>query len=101
MRAREFSVLVAARSPTSEAPQTKRNGAYTATALLSSLGVVTSTWQVGALRAGAWTARGRLLADVVPLRVNSPPTVSTARWTNLGAIGGPLYWLGDDDNGGA
>jgi sugar phosphate permease len=49
-------------------------GGYTATAVLSSLiGVCTATWQVGVLRAGAWTARGlrvparnALLADVVP-----------------------------------
>jgi hypothetical protein len=49
-------------------------GGYTATAVLSSLiGVTTAAWQVGALRAAAWSSRGlrvparnALLADVVP-----------------------------------
>jgi MFS family permease len=49
-------------------------GGYTATAVLSGLiGVATSAWQVGVLRAGAWTARGlrvparnALLADAAP-----------------------------------
>jgi hypothetical protein len=49
-------------------------GGYTATAVLSAgIGVATTMWQVGVLRAGAWAARGlrvparnALLADVVP-----------------------------------
>ncbi|MGH9157824.1 MAG: MFS transporter, partial [Acidimicrobiales bacterium] len=48
-------------------------GGYTTTAVLSSItGSATSVWQVGVLRAGAWTARGlrvparnALLADIV------------------------------------
>src|SRR5215210_2837434 len=58
-------------------PQRRRTaaiGGYASTAVLSGLiGVATSAWQVGLLRAGAWTARGlrvparnALLADVVP-----------------------------------
>lgn len=49
-------------------------GGYTSTAVLSGLiGVAGSVWQVGVLRAAAWTARGlrvparnALLADVAP-----------------------------------
>ena len=58
-------------------PERRRNlavGGYTATAVLSAaLAPVTAAWQVGLLRAGAWTARGirvparnAPLADVVP-----------------------------------
>jgi hypothetical protein len=58
-------------------PQRRRAAAvagYTARAVLSGLiGTATAAWQVGVLRAGAWTARGlrvptrnALLADVVP-----------------------------------
>ena len=49
-------------------------GGYATTAVLGALiGVATAVWQVGVLRAGAWTARGlrvparnALLADLVP-----------------------------------
>jgi MFS family permease len=73
-------------------------GGYTSTAVLSGLmGVATSIWQVGVLRAGAWAARGlrvpsrnALLADAV-----APETYGRAygyerTMDNLGAIGGPL-----------
>jgi MFS family permease len=73
-------------------------GGYTSTALLSGLvGVASSAWQIGLLRAGAWTARGlrvparnALLADVV-----SPDAYGRAygferAMDNLGAILGPL-----------
>jgi hypothetical protein len=49
-------------------------GGYTTTAVLSAgIGAASTPWQVGLLRAGAWTARGlrlparnALLADIVP-----------------------------------
>src|SRR5215217_7909163 len=42
-----------------ERRRTAAVGGYTATAVLSSLvGAASSVWQVGLLRAGAWTARG-------------------------------------------
>lgn len=76
-------------------------GGYATTAILSGLiGVAGAVWQVGVLRAGAWTARGlrvparnALLADVV-----SPPVYGRAygferAMDNLGAIGGPLIAL--------
>lgn len=82
-------------------PHRRRNvavGGYTATAVLSAgIGVATNTWQVGLLRAGAWTARGirvparnALLGDIVP-----PDTYGRAygferAMDNLGAILGPL-----------
>src|SRR6188472_4347792 len=48
--------------PLADDPQRRRSaavGGYTATAVLSGLvGVATSAWQVGVLRAGAWAARG-------------------------------------------
>ena len=77
-------------------PQRRRAttvGGYTTTAVLSGLiGVATSAWQVGVLRAGAWVARGlrvpsrnALLADAVP---KAKPTVahtgSNALWTTSG-----------------
>ena len=60
-------------------------GGYTATAVFSSLiGVTTAVWQVGALRAAAWSARGlrvparnALLADVVPKDAYGRPTGSS------------------------
>jgi MFS family permease len=76
-------------------------GGYASTAVLSSLiGVATSVWQVGALRASAWASRGlrvparnALLADVV-----SPEAFGRAYgferfMDNLGAVGGPLLAL--------
>ncbi len=62
-------------------------GGYTATAVLSSLiGVTTAAWQVGVVRADAWTARGirvpsrnALLADVVPRLILRATEVLTPR----------------------
>jgi MFS family permease len=86
-------------------PQRRRTvavGGYTATAVLSSLiGVATSTLQVGALRAGAWAARGlrvparnALLADIVPPAAYGRAYGFERMMDNLGAIGGPLLALG-------
>jgi MFS family permease len=77
-------------------------GGYTATAVLSSLiGVTTAAWQVGVLRAGAWTARGlrvpsrnALLADVVPANAYGRAYGFERAMDNFGAIGGPLLALG-------
>ncbi len=77
-------------------------GGYAATAVLSGLiGVATSAWQVGLLRAGAWTARGlrvparnALLADVVPAAAYGRAYGFERAMDNLGAIGGPLLALG-------
>jgi MFS family permease len=90
--------------PLADDPHRRRSaavGGYAATAVLSGLvGVATSVWQVGVLRAGAWAARGlrvpsrnALLADVV-----SPGQYGRAygferAMDNLGAIGGPLLAL--------
>ena len=73
-------------------------GGYTATAVFSSLiGVTTGVWQVGILRAAAWSARGlrvparnALLADVVPTHVYGKAYGFERMMDNLGAIGGPL-----------
>lgn len=77
-------------------------GGYTSTAVLAALtGVATSVWQVGVLRAGAWTARGlrvparnALLADIVPARVYGRAYGFERAMDNLGAIVGPLLALG-------
>src|SRR5919199_1626295 len=77
-------------------------GGYTTTALLSGLiGLATSVWQVGVLRAGAWAARGlrvparnALLADVVPASAYGRAYGFERAMDNLGAIGGPLLALG-------
>ena len=76
-------------------------GGYTATAVLSGLvGVATSAWQVGLLRAGAWTARGlrvparnALLADAVPREAYGRAYGFERAMDNLGAVGGPLLAL--------
>ena len=76
-------------------------GGYTTTAVLSSLiGVSTAVWQVGVLRAGAWTARGlrvparnALLADVVPPQAYGRAYGFERMMDNLGAVGGPLLAL--------
>ena len=76
-------------------------GGYTATAVLSGLiGVAGAAWQVGVLRAGAWTARGlrvparnALLADAVPADVYGRAYGFERAMDNLGAIGGPLLAL--------
>lgn len=77
-------------------------GGYTSTAVLSGLiGAATATWQVGVLRAAAWTARGlrvparnALLADVVPANAYGRAYGFERAMDNLGAIGGPLLALG-------
>ncbi len=76
-------------------------GGYAITAVLSGLiGAAGSVWQVGALRAGAWAARGlrvparnALLADVVPAAVSGLTYGFKRAIDNLGAIGGPLFAL--------
>ena len=73
-------------------------GGYTATAVFSSLiGVTTGAWQVGVLRAAAWSSRGlrvparnALLADVVPREAYGRAYGFERAMDNLGAIGGPL-----------
>jgi MFS family permease len=77
-------------------------GGYTTTAILTSLtGAAGSVWQVGALRAGAWAARGlrvparnALLADAVPPHAYGRAFGFERAMDNLGAIGGPLLALG-------
>src|SRR5215210_771347 len=76
-------------------------GGYAATAALSSLiGVTTSAWQAGALRAGAWAARGlrvparnALLADAVPPAAYGRAYGFERALDNLGAIIGPLIGI--------
>ena len=76
-------------------------GGYTATAVLASLtGAATNAWQVGLLRAGAWTARGlriparnALLADIVPASAYGRAYGFERSMDNLGAIVGPLLAL--------
>jgi MFS family permease len=90
--------------PLADDPQRRRTAAvagYTTTAVLSGLvGVATSVWQVGVLRAGAWAARGlrvpsrnALLADVVPTDSYGRAYGFERAMDNLGAIGGPLLAL--------
>lgn len=90
--------------PLADDPQRRRSAAvagYTTTAVLSGLiGVATSAWQVGVLRAGAWAARGlrvpsrnALLADVVPADKYGRAYGFERAMDNLGAIGGPLLAL--------
>lgn len=77
-------------------------GGYAATAVLSGLiGVATTAWQVGILRAGAWTARGlrvparnALLADAVPAHAYGRAYGFERAMDNLGAVFGPLLALG-------
>lgn len=87
--------------PPADDPARRRSiavGGYATTAVLSGLiGAATSAWQVGILRAGAWTARGlrvparnALLADVVPASVYGRAYGFERAMDNLGAIGGPL-----------
>lgn len=76
-------------------------GGYTTTAALAALtGAASSVWQVGALRAGAWAARGlrvparnALLADVVPASAYGRAYGFERAMDNLGAIFGPLLAL--------
>ncbi len=90
--------------PIADDPHRRRNAAvagYTTTAVLSGLvGVATSVWQVGALRAGAWAARGlrvpsrnALLADTVSPRAYGRAYGFERMMDNLGAVGGPLLAL--------
>ncbi len=73
-------------------------GGYATTAVLSGLiGVATSVWQVGALRAGAWFSRGlrvparnALLADTVAAPFYGRAYGFERAMDNLGAILGPL-----------
>ena len=73
-------------------------GGYTTTAVLSAgIGGASATWQVGVLRAGAWSARGlrvparnALLADAVPSAVYGRAYGFERAMDNLGAILGPL-----------
>jgi MFS family permease len=86
-------------------PQRRRTvavGGYTTTAVLSAgIGAATAAWQVGLLRAGAWTARGlrvparnALLADIVPASVYGRAYGFERAMDNLGAIVGPLLAIG-------
>lgn len=76
-------------------------GGYASTAILSGLiGVAGTAWQVGLLRAAAWTSRGlrvpsrnALLADVVPAHAYGRAYGFERAMDNFGAIGGPLLAL--------
>lgn len=85
-------------------PGRRRNiaiGGYTATAILSSLiGAATAVWQVGLLRAAAWTARGirgparnALLADAVDPSAFGRAYGFERAMDNAGAVFGPLVAL--------
>lgn len=85
-------------------PDRRRSAAvagYTATAVFSGLiGAASTAWQVGVLRAAAWTARGlrvparnALLADVVPRHAYGRAYGFERAMDNLGAIAGPLLAL--------
>jgi len=73
-------------------------GGYTLTAVLSALiGGATATWQVGVLRAGAWTSRGirgparnALLADAVDRSAYGRAYGFERSMDNLGAVVGPI-----------
>jgi MFS family permease len=77
-------------------------GGYATTAVLgAAIGGATSVWQVGVLRAAAWTARGlrvparnALLADIVPAKAYGRAYGFERMMDNLGAIFGPLLALG-------
>ncbi|MFF1630969.1 MFS transporter [Streptomyces sp. NPDC058272] len=77
-------------------------GGYTTTAVLgAATAAATSVWQVGVLRAAAWTARGlrvparnALLADIVPASAYGRAYGFERMMDNLGAIFGPLLALG-------
>lgn len=73
-------------------------GGYTTTAVLAAAtGGATAAWQLGLLRAGAWTARGlrvparnALLADIVPPSTYGRAYGFERAMDNLGAVVGPL-----------
>lgn len=77
-------------------------GGYATTAVLGAATAgATAVWQVGLLRAAAWTARGlrvparnALLADIVPAKVYGRAYGFERMMDNLGAIFGPLLALG-------
>lgn len=77
-------------------------GGYTTTAALAAATAgATAAWQVGLLRAGAWTARGlrvparnALLADVVRPAAYGRAYGFERAMDNLGAIVGPLLAIG-------
>lgn len=77
-------------------------GGYTLTAILSaSIGLATSVWQVGLLRAGSWAARGirgpsrnALLADAVDASAFGRAYGFERAMDNLGAVIGPILALG-------
>lgn len=77
-------------------------GGYAATAVLGAATAgATAVWQVGLLRAAAWTARGlrvparnALLADIVPAKAYGRAYGFERMMDNLGAIFGPLLALG-------
>lgn len=76
-------------------------GGDTATAILSAgIGLATSVWHVGLLRAGAWTARGlrvparnALLADAVDPSAFGRAYGFERAMDNAGAVFGPLLAL--------
>ncbi|MEU7282088.1 MFS transporter [Streptomyces sp. NPDC045431] len=77
-------------------------GGYATTAVLGAATAgATAVWQVGVLRAAAWTARGlrvparnALLADIVPPRAYGRAYGFERMMDNLGAVFGPLLALG-------
>lgn len=77
-------------------------GGYATTAVLGAATAgATAVWQVGVLRATAWTARGlrvparnALLADIVPAAAYGRAYGFERMMDNLGAIFGPLLALG-------
>ncbi|WP_328919816.1 MFS transporter [Streptomyces sp. NBC_01550] len=77
-------------------------GGYATTAVLGAATAgATAVWQVGVLRAAAWTARGlrvparnALLADIVPAKAYGRAYGFERMMDNLGAIFGPLLALG-------
>lgn len=76
-------------------------GGYATTAVLGAATAgATAVWQVGLLRAAAWTARGlrvparnALLADIVPAKAYGRAYGFERMMDNLGAICGPLFAL--------
>ncbi len=97
--------------PLADDPSRRRSAAvagYAVTAGFSAaIGGATAVWQVGVLRAGAWTARGlrvpsrnALLADTVDRGTYGRAYGFERAMDNLGAVGGPLLalalvgWLG-------
>ncbi|OAH10307.1 MFS transporter [Streptomyces jeddahensis] len=77
-------------------------GGYTTTAGLGAATAgATAVWQVGLLRAAAWTTRGlriparnALLADIVPAKAHGRAYGLERMMGNLGAIFGPLLAFG-------